>query len=256
MGGNSDRSSGSSGSSSNSPGPAAFRQALTSRLEQGVQQLALQLDMRQTAQLLAQLQAYLALLVKWNAVYNLTAVRDPLQMVSQHLLDTLAVLPAFGDAQNVLDVGAGGGLPGVVLALWAALVHPDMRISMIDSVHKKTAFLTQVKTELGLHNVTIYSGRVEQLQVEQPFDVITSRAFAELADFVSWSQHLLAPGGRFIALKGLYPTAELARLPAVWQVSAVLPVQVPGLDVQRHLVIVQRTSATGAGSESLGSPST
>ncbi|MEO7031846.1 MAG: 16S rRNA (guanine(527)-N(7))-methyltransferase RsmG, partial [Herbaspirillum sp.] len=203
--------------------------------------------------LLAQLQDYLALLVKWNAVYNLTAVRDPLQMVSQHLLDTLAVLSAFSDAQNVLDVGAGGGLPGIVLALWAALVHPTMRISMIDSVHKKTAFLTQAKAELGLHNVTVYSGRVEQLQVEQPFDVITSRAFAELVDFVTWSEHLLAPDGRFIALKGVYPSVEIARLPAAWQVSAVLPIQVPELDAQRHLVIVQRASATHAGSAGLPS---
>lgn len=238
-------------SHSNNDDQTAFKQLLAAKLQQGVQQLALQLDVPQTIQLLAQLQDYLALLVKWNSVYNLTAVRDPLHMVSQHLLDTLAVLPAFRDAQNVLDVGAGGGLPGIVLALWAALVHPTMHISLIDSVHKKTAFLTQVKAELGLHNITVYSGRVEQLQVERSFDVITARAFAELADFVTWSQHLLAPNGRFIALKGTYPSAEIARLPAAWQVSAVLPVLVPELDAQRHLVIVQRASAASTGSAGL-----
>ncbi|MDB5793947.1 MAG: rsmG, partial [Noviherbaspirillum sp.] len=139
---------------------------------------ALQLEL--TDGQIAQLMAYLALLAKWNTVYNLTAVRDPNQMVTQHLLDSLATAPAFNGAENVLDVGAGGGLPGVVLAI----VRPDMRVSMIDTVHKKTAFLTQVKAELGLSNVTVHTGRVEQLEVPLPYDVITSRAFADLRDFV------------------------------------------------------------------------
>jgi 16S rRNA (guanine527-N7)-methyltransferase len=194
---------------------------------------ALQLDLSDTQ--IAQLMDYLALLSKWNSVYNLTAVRDPAQMVTQHLLDSLAAVPAFADAHNVLDVGAGGGLPGMVLAI----ARPDMQVSMIDTVHKKTAFLTQAKAELGLKNVTIYTARVEQLQVAQKFDVITSRAFAELADFVNWSGHLLSDGGRFIALKGVMPNEEIARLPAGWEATGVRPLQVPGMNAERHLIFIK-----------------
>ena len=159
------------------------RVALTAALKKGVAALPLTLGDSQIEGLLD----YLALLAKWNAVYNLTAVRDPAQMVVQHLLDSLAAIPAFASAQRVLDVGSGGGLPGMVLAIWARESRPDMRIAMIDTVHKKTAFLTQVKAELGLANVTVHTGRVESLQVDQPFDLITSRAFADLSDFVDWS---------------------------------------------------------------------
>lgn len=189
---------------------------------------------------LARLLDYLQLLAKWNAVYNLTAIRDPLQMVTQHLLDSLAALPAFAGAQNVLDVGAGGGLPGMVLAIWAAEAQPAMRVALIDTVHKKTAFLIQAKAQLGLDNVEVHTGRVEQLRVPRQFDVITSRAFAELADFVTWSGHLLAPGGRFIAMKGVRPDAEIARLPAGWQVTDVQPLHVPGLQAERHLVSIAK----------------
>lgn len=194
---------------------------------------ALQLDLSDRP--LAQLMDYLALLSKWNAVYNLTALRDPKQMVTHHLLDSLAVVPAFAGAKNILDVGAGGGLPGIVLAI----ARPDMRVSMVDTVHKKTAFLTQVKAELGLANVSVYTGRVEQLKALQKFDVITSRAFAELNDFVSWSGHLLEEGGRFIALKGVMPKEEIARLPAGWKVGKVESLTVPGLDAERHLVFIE-----------------
>jgi 16S rRNA (guanine527-N7)-methyltransferase len=194
---------------------------------------ALQLDLSDAQ--IAQLMDYLALLSKWNAVYNLTAVRDPAQMVTQHLLDSLAAVPAFADASNVLDVGAGGGLPGMVLAI----ARPDMQVSMIDTVHKKTAFLTQAKAELGLKNVTVYTARVEQLQVPRKFDVITSRAFAELADFVNWSGHLLTEGGRFIAMKGVMPNEEIARLPAGWEATDVRPLQVPGLNAERHLIFIK-----------------
>jgi len=207
------------------------REALLRTLAEGAR--ALQLDLND--QQLERLMDYLALLAKWNAVYNLTALRDPAQMVSHHLLDSLAVVPAFTNAQNVLDVGAGGGLPGIVLAI----ARPDMRVSMVDTVHKKTAFLTQVKAELGLANVTVYTSRVEQLQVPQQFDVITSRAFAELNDFVTWSGHLLKEGGRFIALKGVMPKEEIARLPAGWKVSKVESLTVPGLGAERHLVFIQ-----------------
>ena len=212
------------------------RPMLADTLKKGVAELPLAVSDAQIERLLD----YLALLAKWNAVYNLTAVRDPSQMVVQHLLDSLAAVPAFTSAQRVLDVGSGGGLPGMVLAIWAQEARPDMRIAMIDTVHKKTAFLTQVKAELGLANVTVHTGRVEALQVAEPFDVITSRAFADLADFVDWSGHLLAPGGRFIAMKGVAAGEETGRLPAAWRVVEKTPLTVPGLDAERHLVVIAR----------------
>lgn len=209
---------------------------MADRLLAGARLLGVVLSETQQARLLD----YLQLLAKWNAVYNLTAIRDPLQMVTQHLLDSLAALPAFAAAQNVLDVGAGGGLPGMVLAIWGAEAQPAMRVALIDTVHKKTAFLTQAKAQLGLDNVAVHTGRVEQLRVPRQFDVITSRAFAELADFVTWSGHLLAPGGRFIAMKGARPDAEIARLPTGWRVTGVQPLQVPGLQAERHLVSITK----------------
>ena len=210
------------------------RPALSAVLAEGI--AAMQLDVSPAQQ--EKLMDYLALMFKWNAVYNLTSLRDPMQMVTHHLLDSLAAVPAFAHARNVLDVGSGGGLPGIVLAI----VRPDMKVSMIDTVHKKTAFLTQVKAELGLSNVTVYTARVEQLQVSDKFDVITSRAFADLSDFVNWSSHLLADGGRYIALKGVAPKDEQERLPAEWQVTGVEPLQVPRLGAERHLVHIQRST--------------
>ena len=207
------------------------RNELMHALADGARTLHLDLNDAQ----LDKLMDYLALLSKWNAVYNLTALRDPKQMVTHHLLDSLTVVPAFAGAKNILDVGAGGGLPGIVLAI----ARPDMRVSMVDTVHKKTAFLTQVKAELGLANVTVYTSRVEQLKVPQKFDVITSRAFAELNDFVTWSGHLLEEGGHFIALKGVMPNEEIARLPAGWKVGKVESLTVPGLDAERHLVFIE-----------------
>jgi 16S rRNA (guanine527-N7)-methyltransferase len=190
-----------------------------------------------------QLIDFLALLHKWNAVYNLTAVRDPMEMVAQHLLDSLAIAPAFENGRNVLDVGSGGGLPGLVLAIWATQSNPQMQISLIDTVHKKTAFLTQAKAELGLRNVHIYTGRVEALTVPHGFDIITSRAFADLSDFVTWTGHLLASDGRFLAMKGMAPHDEMQRLPAPWKVTGVVPVKVPTLDAKRHLVVIERAAA-------------
>ena len=206
--------------------------ALKASLSAGVQEMGLALSEAQIDQMLA----YLALLSKWNAVYNLTAIRDPQEMVKQHLLDSLSAAPAFTEARNVLDVGAGGGLPGMMLAI----AYPQTRISMIDTVSKKTAFLSQAKAELGLSNVTVFTGRVEQLEVTEKFDVITSRAFSELCNFISWSGHLLAEGGQFIAMKGVAPAQEIERLPAGWAVTGVQPLQVPGLNAERHLVFVRR----------------
>jgi len=210
------------------------RPALAQVLGEGIAEMRLDVSAAQQEQLMA----YLGLMFKWNAVYNLTSLRDPMQMVTHHLLDSLAAVPAFGGARNVLDVGSGGGLPGIVLAI----VRPDCRVSMIDTVHKKTAFLTQVKAELGLANVTVYTMRVEQLEVSDKFDVITSRAFADLSDFVNWSSHLLAEQGRYIALKGVAPQDEQQRLPAAWRVSGVQPLQVPRLGAERHLVFIERST--------------
>ncbi len=184
---------------------------------------------------------YLGLLSKWNAVYNLTAIRDPEQMLIQHILDSLAALPALSEAKQVLDVGSGGGLPGMVLAIWAREARPEMRITMVDTVSKKTAFLTQAKVELGLTNVSVVTGRVEEMTKVGFFDCITSRAFAELVDFVNWSGHLLAPNGVFLAMKGVFPDKEIARLPAEWTVFNVLPMTVPGMIAERHMVTIQRT---------------
>ena len=209
------------------------RPALALILANGIKELQLDLNQQQHEQLLD----YLALLFKWNAVYNLTSVRDPMRMMTHHVLDSLAAVPAFDSARNVLDVGAGGGLPGMVLAI----AKPAMKVAMIDTVHKKTAFLTQVKAELGLANVTVYTMRVEDLEVEDKFDVITSRAFADLSDFVNWSEHVLAEDGQFIALKGTAPPEEQERLPQDWKVTQLRPLAVPGLDAERHLVFIQKS---------------
>lgn len=211
----------------------ANRDALTAELAAGVKALGLPFHDEQVTKMID----YLSLLSKWNAVYNLTAVRDPREMVKQHLLDSLSAVHAFKEARNVLDVGSGGGLPGMVLAI----CYPDAKIAMIDIVHKKTAFLNQARAELGLSNVSVHTGRVEALQVEHKFDVITSRAFSELNNFVNWAGHLLADGGRFLAMKGVMPDEEIARLPPGWQVEKVEPLSVPGLDAQRHLVYLKKT---------------
>ncbi len=215
---------------------AIDKEAMRNRLRAGAS--ALQLDLHDAQ--LDKLLDYLALLQKWNAVYNLTAVRDPGQMLTQHLLDCMAALPAFAGARHVLDVGSGGGLPGLVIAIWAQHAEPDMRVEMIDTVHKKTAFLTQAKSELGLNNAKIHTGRVEQLDSPEKFDMITSRAFAELSDFINWSGHLLGQGGRMIALKGQARQTEKESLPAGWKIVKMQALTVPGLDAERHLVHIER----------------
>jgi 16S rRNA (guanine527-N7)-methyltransferase len=209
------------------------RAALAQVLHEGIAEMQLDVSPAQQDKLMD----YLALMNKWNSVYNLTSLRDPMQMVTHHLLDSLAAVPAFAGARNVLDVGAGGGLPGVVLAI----TRPDMKVSMIDTVHKKTAFLKQVKAELELANVTVHTMKVQDLQVSDKFDVITSRAFADLSDFLKWSEHLLADGGKFIALKGTAPLEEQERIPSAWRITGLQPLQVPRLGAERHLVFVERS---------------
>lgn len=212
------------------------REEFSALLKQGAAQLEISLSERQIEKLLD----YLALLVKWNSVYNLTSVREPQQMVIQHLLDAMSALYAFKGAKKVLDVGTGGGLPGMVIAIWALEAEPQLQIHLIDTVKKKTAFLTQVKAELGLENVTVHSGHVEKLTSEESFDVITSRAFAELIDFVKLSGHLLEENGSMIALKGKKPDEEIQRLPQEWKVEKVVPLTVPGMQAERHLVWMKR----------------
>jgi 16S rRNA (guanine527-N7)-methyltransferase len=175
---------------------------------------------------------YLALLHKWNAVYNLTAIRDPEQMVSHHLLDSLAVLPHLWP-QRWLDVGCGGGLPGLVLAV----MRPEWSFTMLDSNSKKTGFVQQAAIELGLRNVEVRCERVERWQPEQKYDGIISRAFAEVADFVGLTRHLLADDGRWAAMKGA-PEQELAKLPAGIEVEKVITLQVPKLEAARSLVVL------------------
>lgn len=215
------------------------------QLNTALSEAAAHLPLRFSPQVLEKLLDYLALLQKWNAVYNLTAVRDPSHMLTQHLLDCMATVPAFVNAQRLLDVGSGGGLPGVVIAIWAQENAPAMQVHLVDTVHKKTAFLTQVKAELRLRNLTVHTGRVEQFEMREKFDVITSRAFAELADFVAWSGHLLATAGELIALKGQAAADELARLPEPWEIIRTTAVNVPGLNAQRHLVHIIKACRGG-----------
>jgi 16S rRNA (guanine527-N7)-methyltransferase len=182
----------------------------------------------------AKLLAYLALLDKWNRVYNLTAVRDAERMVSHHLLDSLAAVPFF-QGETVLDVGSGGGLPGIPLAI----ARPELLVTLIDSIAKKTAFLLQAKAVLDLKNLHVVTGRVEGFRPETGFDIVTSRAFSDLREFVTLTRHLLKPEGRWLAMKGLYPHEEIAVLPADVEVSADHAVVVPGLEATRHLIILE-----------------
>ena len=180
--------------------------------------------------------AYLDLLYKWNRVYSLTALKADDQAVSHHLLDSLSILP-FVPTGNLLDVGSGGGTPGIPLAI----VRPELAVTLLDSNTKKAAFLRQAAIELGLNNIAVHSGRVEQYHPDTGFAAITSRAFAELADFVSLSKHLLAPGGRWLAMKGVRPEEEMAHLPDDVGVDAAYPLTVPGINGERHLVVLRRT---------------
>lgn len=219
----------------------SHRQDLRQQLDDGARQLGLDLP----DACLEQLLDYLALLQKWNVVYNLTAVRDAQHMLTHHLLDCLAALHAFVGAKRVLDVGSGGGLPGVVIAIWAARSAPGMQVDLIDTVHKKTAFLTQAKAELRLDNLTVHTGRVEQLVTGHAFDIITSRAFAALSDFVNLSGHLLCAGGKMIAMKGPAFEPELLSLPAAWRHEATEKLSVPAMASERYLITLTRTHETG-----------
>ena len=183
----------------------------------------------------ARMAAHLELIAKWNRVHNLTAVRETEQMVVLHLLDSLSLLPHLGSAKSVLDVGTGPGFPGIPLAI----ARPELEFALLDSSHKKCTVLEQARAELGLRNVTVVCERVEQWQPGRRFDAVVSRAFAELSDFITQSQHLAAPGGRFLAMKGVYPFDEIARVPASHRVAQVVELAVPTLDAKRHLVFLE-----------------
>ena len=201
------------------------------RLAEGATALGLSLAPAQHAQLLA----YLDLLAKWNKVYNLTAVRDPAEMLTHHLLDSLAVIAPLvrhtqGGAARVLDVGSGGGLPGVVIAICC----PEMSVACVDAVAKKAAFVQQAAGVLGLSNLRGMHARVES--ITEPYDVITSRAFATLADFTQWSAGSLGEDGVWMAMKGKHPTDEMAGLPPSVAVFHVDQLTVPGLNAERCLI--------------------
>ena len=207
-------------------------------LRAGLSALGLSLSDAQVQQLLD----YQSLIGKWNKVYNLTAVRDPAEMLTHHLLDSLAAVAPLQKhvqgrglaAASLLDVGSGAGLPGVVLAICC----PNLAVTCVDTVGKKAAFIKQAALALGLGNLTGLHARVET--ITQPFDVICSRAFASLADFTSWSQAALAPGGVWMALKGKHPAEELALLPPGVAVFHVEPLTVPGLDAERCIIWLQK----------------
>ena len=203
-------------------------------LERGIQELALALPASAAERLLQ----YIALLAKWNRSYNLTAIRDPLGMVQQHLLDSLAVLPHLpmqGSAARIVDAGSGAGLPGVPLAV----ARPDWRVALVEANQKKAAFLRQVMIELTLDNVEVHALRVETWRPDNAFAVVISRAFARLADFIAACRHLVAPGGVFAAMKGRNPEAEIDELPPDVRCRRIVRLRPPFGEAERHLVLCE-----------------
>ena len=204
------------------------------RLVQGLVQLEIVLPENTIEQLLA----YVALLVKWNKAYNLTAVRDAEQMVIRHLLDSLSVLPMVAK-QDMLDVGSGGGMPGIVLAV----CNPETNYTLLDSNGKKTRFLQQAKTQLQLSNVEVIQSRAENYSPPELFDRIISRAFTALDNMIDWCGPLLSEQGLFVAMKGAYPEPDQKPIPAGWEVKDVQSIDVPFIDEQRHLVSIGRIAS-------------
>jgi 16S rRNA (guanine527-N7)-methyltransferase len=212
--------------------------SVTTRHAEELAQGALELGVEVSPQQQEQLLAYLALLIKWNKAYNLTAVRNPDEMVSRHLLDSLSVVPYVRDAgDNWLDVGSGGGMPGIPLAI----LFPERQFTLLDSNGKKTRFLTQVKLELKLANLEVIHSRVESFTPEQPFSGIVSRAFSSLEDFSNWTRHLGDGQTQWLAMKGVHPDDELQALPADFRLTATQVLKVPGCQGQRHLLILRRS---------------
>jgi 16S rRNA (guanine527-N7)-methyltransferase len=208
------------------------------RLARGLSAMGLELPEEQRGKLLA----YLALLFKWNRTYNLTALEEEDKALSYHLLDSLAILPFVPDGR-LLDVGSGGGAPGIPLAI----ARPDLSVTLLDGNSKKAAFLRQAAIELMLPNVSVHGGRVEQYHPAVGFTAIVARAFAGLADFVALSRHLPAVDGVWLAMKGARPRDEIARLPDDVCVEAAHRLHVPGVDGERHLVVMRSKTAENQG---------
>ncbi len=211
--------------------PEPLRDAQHRLLRLGLEELGLVLPGETERRLLD----YVALLDKWNKTYNLTAVRDPVQMITHHILDSLAVRP-FLKGPDILDIGTGAGLPGIPLALTC----PQYQFTLLDSNAKKTRFVTQAKGELGLDNVRVVHERVEKYRPAQKFDTLLTRAFASLAEMLRLAGHLLTEDGEFLAMKGNYPKEELEQVISPFKVLEVCDLVVPGLDEQRHLVRITR----------------
>lgn len=207
-------------------------------LKVGLEQMGLTLAQDTQKNLLR----YVALLDKWNKVYNLTAVREPERMIGLHILDSLSILSQVAPSARLLDVGTGGGLPGIPLAIALSDSAAGAQITMLDTIAKKTTFVRHAIGELGLGNAEVVTSRVEKYQPSQRFDVVVSRAFAELKDFIEGAGHLCADDGRMLAMKGVHPFDEVARLPAGFVVAQVIPLNVPQVDGQRHLVVIKKTS--------------
>ena len=180
--------------------------------------------------------AYLSLLVRWNRTYNLTAIRDPHEMVTRHLLDSLAMVPHVATG-TLADLGTGPGLPGIPLAI----AHPQLQVTLVESNGKKARFLREAVRQLGLGNARVAESRAEALDEPGAFDNLTARAMDTLAGIIEVGGHLLRPGGHLLAMKGVYPHEEIAALPAGWQMHEVRPLQVPGLTGERHLVVCSRS---------------
>lgn len=202
---------------------------LAAHLSDAIASLGLALASRQEAALLD----YLALLAKWNRTYNLTAIHEPERMLTHHVLDSLAVLPYIGPGP-LLDVGSGGGLPGIPLAI----ARPDLRVTLMDASQKKCGFMQQAAIELKLDRIKVVHGRVEDFRDEEGFPQIVSRAFSELREFVALTRHLLADGGEWLAMKGLYPHEEIALLKGA-RVKRDIKLHVPGLAADRHLIVME-----------------
>ncbi len=204
-------------------------------LKQQLEGLLGQADIALTDKQIGQLVDYVELLDKWNKAYNLTSVRDPKEMMVKHIMDSLMVAPHLS-GKNYIDVGTGPGLPGIVLAI----ALPDTQFVLLDSLGKRVRFLTQVKHALGLDNVTPVQSRVEEYQPSVKLDGVLSRAFASLQDMVDWCHHLIDQSGRFIALKGQYPEQEITELPGDISFEQDITLSVPGLDAERHLIILKK----------------
>ena len=205
-----------------------FQQTLTSACTK----MGLSLSQNQIDSLLA----YLGLLAKWNKAFNLTAVRQPEDMLSRHIIDSLSIVP-YISGQRILDVGTGPGLPGIPLAI----IFPEIDFTLLDSNSKKTRFLTQSVIELGLNNITVCQARVENIDFDQPFQQIMSRAFSSLANMVSLCDQHLAADGQYLAMKGLEPEEEKQQLSDLYKIEKTIKLKVPGCEAQRHLIIINRT---------------